>query len=155
MLTPARLTTLRALADTFIPAGPAPASPPPGSALVDFDKLAAAIQAQPLGAQAEFGQLLDILHQPLAGLTWWGPLRPFHALAPAQRERLLQSWAGSRLGPLRQGFQALRKLCTFLYYGDSPADGSPNPAWAALGYPGPCPRPTATRPAPPSARCGR
>jgi choline dehydrogenase-like flavoprotein len=145
-LTPARTTTLRALADTFIPAGPSPASLPPGSALVDLNKLAAAVQAQPLSAQAEFGQLLDILHKPLAGLTWWGPLRPFHELLPAQRERLLQSWAGSRLGPLRQGFQALRKLCTFLYYGDSPADGSPHPAWAALGYPGPLPPPDGNPP---------
>jgi len=136
-LTPARAATLRALADTFIPAGPAPAILPPGSALVDLEKLEAAIRAQPLGAQAEFGQLLDLLAKPLAGLTWWGPLRPFCALAPAQRERLLQSWAGSRLAPLRKAFQVLRKLCTFLYYGDSPADGTPNPAWAALGYPGP------------------
>ena len=137
VLTPARAATLRALADTFIPAGPAPGGPPPGSALVDLDKLTAAIQAQPLGAQVQFSQLLDLLTKPLAGLTWWGPLRPFQALAPAQRERLLQSWANSRVPALRQGFQALRKLCTFLYYGGSPADGSLNPAWAALGYPGP------------------
>jgi len=138
VLTPTRATTLRALADTFIPAGPG-GSPPAGSALVDLAKLTLAIQAQPLGAQGEFGRLLDLLAKPLAGLTWWGPLRPFSALAPAQRERLLQSWAGSRLAPLRQGFQALRKLCTFLYYADSPTDGTPNPAWAALGYPGPQP----------------
>lgn len=144
-LTPARAATLRALADTFIPAGPG-GSPPAGSALVDLDKLTLALQAQPLGAQAEFGQLLDVLDKPLAGLTWWGPLRPFRALAPAQRERLLQSWAGSRLAPLRQGFQALRKLCTFLYYADSPADGSPNPAWAVLGYPGPLPDPDGNPP---------
>jgi choline dehydrogenase-like flavoprotein len=146
VLTPTRAVTLRALADTFIPAGPAPASAPPGSALVDLAKLAAAVQAQPLGAQAEFGQLLDLLHQPLVGLTWGGPLRPFHRLGPAQRERLLQCWAGSWLPLLRKGFQALRKLCTFLYYGGSPADGSPNPAWAALGYPGPAPLPAADPP---------
>jgi len=139
-LTPARAATLRALADTFIPASTGPVALPPGSAQVDLAKLAAAIQAQPLGAQAEFGQLLDLLARPLAGLTWWGPLKPFQDLTPAQRERLLQSWAGSRLARLRKGFHALRKLCTFLYYGDAPADG-PNPAWAALGYPGPTPPP--------------
>jgi choline dehydrogenase-like flavoprotein len=147
VLTPARAATLRALADTFILAGPLPGGPPAGSALVDLSKLTAAIQAQPLGAQAEFGQLLDLLTKPLVGLTWWGPLRPFGALTPTQRERLLQSWAGSRLPPLRQGFQALRKLCTFLYYGDSPADGSLNPAWAALGYPGPALPPASDPPA--------
>jgi choline dehydrogenase-like flavoprotein len=137
VLTPARAATLRAVADTFIPAGPAPASPPPGSALVNLAKLVAVVQAQPLSAQAELGQLLDLLHKPLAGLTWAGPLRPFHELSPAQRERLLQSWAGAWLPPLRQGFQALRKLCLFLYYGGGPAGGAPHPAWAALGYPGP------------------
>ena len=135
-LSPARAATLRAVADTFLPAGPD--ALPPGSALVDLAKLEAAIQAQPLGAQAEFGQLLDLLGQPWLSLTWLGPLRPFTALAPAQRERLLQSWAASRVPPLRKGFHALRQLCMFLYYGDSPAHG-PNPAWAALGYPGPAP----------------
>ncbi|TDN36170.1 FAD-dependent oxidoreductase [Hymenobacter sp. UV11] len=144
-LTPARAATLRTLADTFIPASAGPVALPPGSALIDLDKLAAAIQAQPLGAQTEFGQLLDLLAKPLAGLTWWGPLKPFEALTPAQRERLLQSWAGSRLAPLRKGFHALRKLCTFLYYGDAPASG-PNPAWAALGYPGPTPPPDGNPP---------
>ena len=126
-LTPTRAATLRALADTFIPAGPGAAGLPPGSALVDLDKLVAALRAQPLGAQTEFAQLLDLLGKPLAGLTWWGPPRPFLDLTPAQREGLLQSWAASRLPPLRQGFHALRKLCTFLYYGDAPASG-PNPA---------------------------
>ena len=145
-LTPARAATLRALADTFIPAGPAAAELPPGSALVDVDQLAAAIRAQPQGAQAEFGQLLDLLTQPLLGLTWWGPLRPFAALSPAQRERLLQSWGSSRLPQLRKGFHALRKLCVFLYYGGSPADGSLNPAWQALGYPGPALPPDSARP---------
>ena len=138
-LTPARRAVLCAVADTFLPAGPGPDGLPPGSALVDMAKVAAAIQAQPLGAQAEFGQLLDLLDKPLLSLTWLGPLRPFGALTAAQRERLLQSWASSRLPQLRKAFHALRQLCTFLYYGDSPADGSPNPAWAALGYPGPAP----------------
>jgi hypothetical protein len=133
VLTPTRAVTLRALADTFIPAGPAPASAPPGSALVDLAKLAAAVQAQPLGAQAEFGQLLDLLHQPLVGLTWGGPLRPFHRLGPAQRERLLQCWAGSWLPLLRKGFQALRKLCTFLYYGGSPAGRNGHALGAGIG----------------------
>ncbi|MGI4833454.1 MAG: FAD-dependent oxidoreductase [Janthinobacterium lividum] len=136
-LTPARLAVLHAVADTLLP--PGPHHLPPGSALIDFAKLAATIQAQPLGAQAEFARLLDLLGRPLAGLTWLGPLRPFPELAPAQRERLLQSWATSRLAPLRKGFHALRQLCLFLYYGDSPAAGGPNPAWASLGYPGPNP----------------
>ncbi|MGI4870601.1 MAG: GMC family oxidoreductase N-terminal domain-containing protein [Janthinobacterium lividum] len=138
-LTPARLATLRAIADTFLPPGPDPATQPPGATLIDMDKVAAAIQAQPLGAQAEFGQLLDLLDKPLLGLTWLGPPRSFGALGPEQRERLLQSWSASRVPQLRKGFHALRQLCMFLYYGDSPTDGRPNPAWAALHYPGPQP----------------
>ena len=137
VLTPARLAVLRAVADTFLPTGPA--GEPVGSALIDFEKLAGTIRAQPLGAQAEFSQLLDLLSKPLSGLTWLGPLRAFPDLTPAQREQLLQSWASSRLPPLRKGFHALRQLCLLWYYGDSPADGRPNPAWAALNYPGPAP----------------
>ena len=139
---PARLAVLRAVADTFLP--PGPAGEPVGSALIDFEKLAGTIRAQPLGAQAEFSQLLDLLSKPLSGLTWLGPLRAFPDLTPAQREQLLQSWASSRLPPLRKGFHALRQLCLLWYYGDSPADGRPNPAWAALNYPGPARWATAT-----------
>ena len=133
-LTPVRRAVLSAIADTFVPACN---DLPAGSIAIDFELATQAIQAQPLGAQAEFEHLLDLLDKPLLGLTWLGPLRPFAQLAPAQREALLLSWASSRLPPLRKAFQTLRKLCTFFYYGGSPADGSLNPAWAALGYPGP------------------
>jgi choline dehydrogenase-like flavoprotein len=133
-LTPARRAVLSAIADTFVPSVN---DLPAGSGVIDFELAAQAIRAQPLGAQAEFERLLDLLDKPLLGLTWLGPLRPFAQLVPAQREALLLSWAGSRLLPLRKAFQTLRKLCTFFYYGGSPADGSLNPAWAVLGYPGP------------------
>jgi choline dehydrogenase-like flavoprotein len=137
ILTTSRRATLSAVADAFIPASVGPPALPAGSALLDFEQATQAIRAQPLGAQEEFGKLLDLLDKPLLGLSWLGPLRPFGQLAAAQREQVLLSWAGSRLPALRKGFQALRKLCMFLYYGDSPADGSSHPAWAALGYPGP------------------
>jgi choline dehydrogenase-like flavoprotein len=139
-LTPARTATLRALADTFMPA--APDGTPPGSALVDLSQLQQAIQEQPQGAQAEFAQLLDLLDKPLLGLTWFGALKPFGKLAPAQREQLLQSWASSNVPQLRKAFHALRKLCTFLYYGSSST--GPNPAWAPLRYPGPLGAPVDT-----------
>lgn len=136
-LAPTHPALLRALADTFIP--PLPNDPPAGAsgaAGVDLSKLEQAIRAQPLGAQKEFGQLLDLLERPVLGLTWLGPLRPFQQLSPAQRERLLQSWAASKLPALRKGFHALRKLFTFLYYGGSQAGGNA-PAWTRAGYPGP------------------
>lgn len=134
MLTPVRRAVLCAIADTFVPSVN---DLPAGSDVIDFELVVQAIRAQPLGAQTEFERLLDLLDQPMLGLSWLGPLRPFAQLAPAQREALLLSWANSRLAPLRKAFQTLRKLCTFFYYGGSPADGRPNPAWAALGYPGP------------------
>ncbi|GAB2963315.1 GMC family oxidoreductase [Hymenobacter coalescens] len=133
--------TLLALADAFIPALPETASAQEfwqraGSAGVRLELLAAAVAAQPAVAQQQFRQLLALLDSRLLGLSWGGPLRPFGQLTAAERERLLQRWAQSPLPPLRQGFQALRKLLTFLYYADSAAT-TPNAAWSAAGYPGP------------------
>lgn len=139
-LTPERAAVLQAVADTFIPA--LPDGSPSGGAGLNLTTLQAAIREQPLGAQAEFGQLLDLLELPLLGLTWFGPLKPFRRLDAAQREHLLQSWAASHVAPLRKGFQALRKLCTLLYYGGSMADVPA--AWGRLGYPGPDEQPVDT-----------
>jgi choline dehydrogenase-like flavoprotein len=139
-LTPARTTLLHALADTFIP--PLPDGSPAGSLGVDVHKFQDAIRAQPEAAQAEFAQLLDLLENPILALTWFGPLKPFVRLDPTQREQLLQSWATSRLPQLRKAFHALRKLCTFLYYGGSTA--ALPAAWGALHYPGPAEKPVDT-----------
>ncbi|MBF9141822.1 GMC family oxidoreductase N-terminal domain-containing protein [Hymenobacter properus] len=139
-LTPTRSLLLQALADTFIP--PLPDGSPSGSQGVNLEKLEAAIREQPEGAQKEFGQLLDLLEKPLLGLTWFGPLKPFRKLDTAHREQLLQSWAASNVPQLRKGFQALRKLCTLLYYGGSMAEVPA--AWGLLGYPGPDEKPVDT-----------
>ena len=139
-LSPDRSAVLHALADTIIPA--LSDGSPAGSLGVNLEKLAAAIQEQPLGAQAEFGQLLDLLQKPVLGLTWFGPLKPFRKLDPEQREQLLQSWATSNVPQLRKGFQAVRKLCTLLYYGGSMPDLPA--AWGRLGYPGPDEKPVDT-----------
>jgi choline dehydrogenase-like flavoprotein len=139
-LTPDRSAVLQALADTFIPA--LPDGSPAGSTGLNLEKLQDAIREQPLSAQAEFGKLLDLLEKPLLGLTWFGPLKPFRKLDPTQREQLLQSWAASNVPQLRKGFQALRKLCTLLYYGGSMAEVPA--AWGRLGYPGPDEQPVDT-----------
>jgi len=139
-LTPDRSAVLQSLADTFIPA--LADGSPAGSLGFNLEKLQDAIREQPAGAQAEFGKLLDLMEKPLLGLTWFGPLKPFRKLDPAQREQLLQSWAASNVPQLRKGFNALRKLCTLLYYGGSMAE---LPAvWGHLGYPGPDERPVDT-----------
>ena len=139
-LTPDRSAVLQALADTFIPA--LSDGSPAGSLGLNLDKLQDAIREQPQGAQAEFEKLLDLLNKPLLGLTWFGPLKPFRKLDDAQRELLLQSWAASNVPQLRKGFNALRKLCTLLYYGGSMTDLPA--AWSHLGYPGPDERPVDT-----------
>ncbi len=141
--TEAQRATLRALADTFIPALTPPVGAAEeaywaqaGSAGVDLGKLAAAIAAQPESAQQEFMQLLKLLDSPALGLTWFGALRPFVRLSAEQREKLLQSWASSNLPQLRKGFHALRKLCVFLYYGGSVPEAA-GLVWEAIGYCGP------------------
>jgi len=140
VFTEAQCATLRALADSFIPAVPGHEAAAywqrRGSDGVDLDKMAQVLAAQPQSNQQEFRQLLGLLDSPVLGLTWFGPLQPFGKLTPAQREHLLQSWAQSRVGHLRKAFHSLRKLLLFLYYGDANAAGG-NPAWAAIGYPGP------------------
>ena len=136
-LNPTRSLVLQALADTFVPA--LAEGIPAGSAGLNLEKLEDAIREQPEGAQAEFSKLLDLLEKPLLGLTWFGPLKPFRKLDAGQREQVLQSWAASNVPQLRKGFNALRKLCTLLYYGGSMAEVPA--AWGHLGYPGPDERP--------------
>ncbi|RPD49656.1 FAD-binding protein [Hymenobacter sediminis] len=141
--TEAQCAILRALADAFIPSLPTPdaASKPAywarsGSEGIDLAKAAALLEAQPASARQEFLQLLQLLDTPALGLTSFGPMRPFVRLAPTQREKLLQGWATSNVPQLRKGFQALRKLFMFLFYGGStPEQG--NFVWEHIGYPGP------------------
>ncbi len=57
-------------------------------------------------------------------------LRPFTALAPAQREALLRGLRDSRFAWKRGLFRGLKAFCTLVYYAH-PA------SWAAAGYPGP------------------
>jgi choline dehydrogenase-like flavoprotein len=144
--TEAQRETLRALADTFIPSLDSPAEHAAywqrrGSEGVNLDQIGEVLNEQPAAARAEFMKLLGLLDTPTLGLTWFGPLRPFARLQPAQREKLLQSWAHSNVPQLRKGFQALRKLFTFLYYGGSTAEAG-NPVWESIGYTGPLPADT-------------
>jgi long-chain-alcohol oxidase len=65
-----------------------------------------------------------------------GPRR-FGALRAGDRERLLRSWADSRLPARRAVFQSLRKGALLFYYMLSTPGGARNPAWDAIGYDGP------------------
>ncbi len=65
-----------------------------------------------------------------------GGFRRFRDLSQGEREAVLVSWCDSRLAPRRAAFQALRKAATALAYMLPASDGR-NPAWDAMGYPGP------------------
>ncbi|TGE13477.1 FAD-dependent oxidoreductase [Hymenobacter elongatus] len=144
--------TLHALADTFIPGVP---GRPQQSAFwarsgaegIDVGKIAEVLGAQPVGAQQEFMKLLGLLENPMLGLTWFGPPKPFVRLDTGQRQQMLRSWAQSNVPQLRKGFHALRKLTVFLYYGSSTAELG-NGAWADIGYPGPLPTAVVDTPKP-------
>jgi len=93
----------------------------------------------PVEQQKDFENILNLLASPMLGLTWLGPLKPVYKLTPAQAEKMLQSWATSRLELLRRAFGSLRKLVSYLFYGYS-TDTLDNPNWEAIGYPGPVDR---------------
>ncbi len=77
-------------------------------------------------------RLLRLLEGPLLGLTIGKPRR-LSAMKPADRDRLLRSMSTSRLPPLRSGFQALRRLSSFLYYSTTDKTGH-NAVWPRIGY---------------------
>src|SRR5262252_3210646 len=77
-------------------------------------------------------RLLRLLEGHLLGLTIGKPRR-FSALKPADRERLLRSMSTSRIPLLRSGFQALKRLSSFLYYSTTDKTGH-NAVWPRIGY---------------------
>ena len=77
-------------------------------------------------------RLLRLLEGPLLGLTIGKPRR-LSAMTPADRDRLLRSMSTSRIPPLRSGFQALRRLSSFLYYSTTDKTGH-NAVWPRIGY---------------------
>jgi hypothetical protein len=81
-------------------------------------------------ARADFGKLLLLLDNALAGLLLDGRPKPFTRLQPTTQDDVLVSWRESRLVVLRSGYAVLRKLTQGAYW------GAPE-AWAETGYPGP------------------
>lgn len=88
-----------------------------------------------LGAdkQAELRRLLRLLGTPVLPLLLTGRARRFTDLTQEEAERFLLVMSNSRLPLLRTGFQALKRLATFLFYSLLDAGGE-NPTWPAIGY---------------------
>lgn len=85
--------------------------------------------------QKEIKDLVKLLNSPLCGLTGAFKFKPFTDLDFETRTRLLQKWSTSSLPQLRKGFNALKKLAGFIFYGKIVSGKNPN--WKALGYDGP------------------
>lgn len=148
-LTARQRRTLESACDTLIPSIESDGDPHgfwrrKGTDFPTADIVLELISGQPPEKQQQFRQLLDLLESPVANLIWGRRFRPFWQLKGRQQERILRRWSTSRLATMRSGFAALKKLCLFAYYGFA-RDGG-NPAWEAIGYPGPIGSPVSPHP---------
>jgi choline dehydrogenase-like flavoprotein len=148
-LSPAELHTLEAVCEALLP----PTPPPVGESdsagyyarsatdLGVATLIAEALSQQSPETRAQFKQLLSLMSKPLFGMLLLERPRRFDRMSLAARESALRKMRDSSLPALRQGFQGLKRLVGFIYFGAPVADRG-NPNWPTLGYP--------TPPAPPS-----
>jgi choline dehydrogenase-like flavoprotein len=126
---------LDAICDTFAPGGD---GLPSATELRVPEALLALVGRNPRAAERrQVAQLLGLWDTRLLCAVAGGGWGRFSALPQEERERVLLSWADSRVPQRRAAFQALRKGTLLAYYGNGKADGEPNPVWEAIGYPGP------------------
>jgi choline dehydrogenase-like flavoprotein len=121
----AELATLAELAETFVRGGAVRRS---GLAADALRRAADPAQVRQLRL------VLRLLESRAANLLVTGRPVAFRDRSPADRERVLLAWAGSRLPLRRSAFQAFRKLLTFLAYADPGPPGVPNPLHRSIGY---------------------
>jgi choline dehydrogenase-like flavoprotein len=140
----ARLRTLEAACRALGP--PDEADLPYGDLAVEFaSTLADHLRPDEL---RQVARALALLDNPLLGGFLTGRFRRFSRLDADGRERLLRTWANSRVAALRGGFQVLKRLALFLDYTRLDARTGRNRHWAAMGYPGPPGPPPEPPPAP-------
>jgi choline dehydrogenase-like flavoprotein len=134
-LTPRQRTALEDICDTICPGGE---GLPSARELGVADALLAAVALNPRESERkQLAGLLSLWDTALLGALGGAGAKRFSALGPAEREKLLLSWADSRLPQRRAVFQALRKGALLFYYMLPGAGGARNPAWDAIGYDGP------------------
>jgi len=134
-LSPRQRTALTSICDTFFPGHD---GVPSASELGVVDALIAAVAANPREAERrQLTVLLGLWDTALLTALGGGGLRRFSRLGQAERERVLLSWCDSRLPQRRAAFQALRKGALLISYMLPKSDGSPNPMWEAMSFPGP------------------
>lgn len=154
-LNPAEMVLLAAICDALVPAVAPPAgdADPHGlyartaSALDVAGQIATLLASEDPQTQAEFHQLLGVMRGPAFGLLLGKGPRGFLRFSPAARPAALAAMSISRVAKLRQGFQALKRLATFIFYAAPDAVTGTNPNWPALGFtPPPPPPPAGTAP---------
>lgn len=103
-------------------------------------------------ARFDLDRLLAIMSTPAGGMLLYGRAQAFDRLADPGRA--LRAMSRHRLGVVRQGFQALKRLTAFV--AATASAESPPPLWSEIGYPGPDPTPATGEPlAAEAARPGR
>jgi choline dehydrogenase-like flavoprotein len=126
---------LDAISDTFAPGGD---GLPSATELGVPEALLALVSRNPRAAERkQVAQLLGLWDSRLLCAIAGGGVKRFTRLSQAERERVLLSWADSRVPQRRAAFQALRKGTLLAYYGKGGENGDANPVWEAIGYPGP------------------
>jgi len=92
------------------------------------------------GDQKRLVALLSALDSSIVNLLLSGRMSSIANMEVADRQAVLKTWAHSRLGLRRAGFQALKRLANVSYYCWPDADKS-HAAWRTAGYAGPLPPP--------------
>jgi hypothetical protein len=62
--------------------------------------------------------LLTLLKNPAATLVLGGQTKRFSQMSPAERELFLRNLSRHPIGLIRTGFQAFKRLCAVIYYGE-------------------------------------
>ncbi len=92
-----------------------------------------ALSAVPAEQVQDFRLLLRALDHPLFMLGLAGKARSFRSLQTDEREKVLLSMATSAVPLARKGFQAVKRLASFLFYSTMDERRS-NPTWNGIGY---------------------
>jgi choline dehydrogenase-like flavoprotein len=140
-LTDRERRVLAAVADTFAPQlEPGPGDDPALFRLSAKDLgLAAALEQAIVGGALSTRQIselrlfLRLLDSSIGMLLLARQPRGITGMTPEQRERAMHVLARSAIPQIRAGYQAIRRLSTFLFYSVTP-DGTQSPTWPGLGY---------------------
>src|ERR671914_1192248 len=118
-------SALDAICDTFAPGGD---GLPSATELGVPEALLALGSRNPRAAERkQVAQLLGLWDTRLLCAIAGGGWGRFSALSQDERERVLLSWADSRVPQRRAAFQALRKGTLLAYYGGDGPVGGPHP----------------------------